>query len=234
MLSTSIEDYIKAIYGLEGEHRKATTKRIASSLDVKMASVTGMIKHLAAEGYLRHTPYYGVHLTEKGRKIAVKMIRRHRIIELFLCRTLSLTWDEVDADAEVLEHAVSDRLIERINEYLGNPEFDPHGAPIPTRDGSVPPRRGKPLDELSEGDRGHIVEVADDDPEFLRYLTKLRLKIGTAIRLRERAPFNGPITLQVGSRRVALGREASAQIRVGVDPEPKSKTRSTTRKRSPR
>ncbi len=98
MLSTSIEDYIKTIYGLEVEHRKATTKRIATSLDVKMASVTGMVKHLAAEGFLRHIPYQGVHLTEKGRKVAVKMIRRHRIIELFLCRTLSLTWDEVDAD----------------------------------------------------------------------------------------------------------------------------------------
>jgi DtxR family Mn-dependent transcriptional regulator len=119
MRSRSIEDYIKIIYRLEQDHERATTQRIAEQLKVRMASVTGMIKHLAAEGYLKHKPYYGVKLTEKGRRLALTMIRRHRLIELFLHQTLGLDWDEVHDDAEVLEHAVSDRLIERISRCAG-------------------------------------------------------------------------------------------------------------------
>ena len=216
MLSTSIEDYIKAIYGLELEDEKATTKRIAERLGVKMASVTGMIKHLAAEGYIRHTPYYGAKMSEKGRRVAVDMIRRHRLIETFLSQTLGLTWDEVDADAEVLEHAMSDRLIERIYEFLGRPEFDPHGSPIPRRDGSVPPARGKPLAQLPAGSRGAVVEVSDQDPEFLRYLTGLGLRIGSEVSVGECAPFGGPITLELGEGSVAIGPEAAQRIRVVV------------------
>lgn len=226
MLSTSIEDYIKAIYALEVDDQKATTKRIAQNLGVKMASVTGMVKHLAAEGYVRHTPYYGVKITDKGRHVAVKMIRRHRIIELFLSKTLDLMWDEVDADAEVLEHAVSDRLIERIYVFLGCPEFDPHGAPIPGHGQSLPPRRGVPLDQLPEGTRGCVVEVSDRDPEFLRYLTKLKVEIGSEIRVRERAPFDGPVSLELDTNTVVLGREACSRIRVNVDKKRKATRRS--------
>ncbi len=222
MLSTSIEDYIKSIYALEVDEHKATTKRIAQRLGVKMASVTGMLKHLAAEGYVRHRPYYGVRLTEKGRRVALDLVRRHRLIELFLTKTLGLGWDEVDADAEVLEHAVSDRLIERIYEHLGCPEFDPHGSPIPGKDGTISPPRGKPLDLLGEGDRGTVVEVCDRDPEFLRYLTRLKLQIGSEVRVRERAPFNGPVTLEFGSRAIAIGPEACSRIRVDVDEAPKA------------
>lgn len=216
MLSTSIEDYIKAIYSLETDERKASTKRIAQRLGVKMASVTGMVKHLAAEGYVKHTPYRGVQMTAKGRGVALKTIRRHRIIELFLAQTLGLTWDEVDADAEVLEHAVSDRLVERMYEHLGRPAFDPHGAPIPATDGSVPVRQGAPLTELKEGDRGRIVEVSDRDAEFLRYMTSLKLGIGSEVTVVEVAPFNGPVTLKVDSRSIAIGREACSRIRVTV------------------
>lgn len=228
MLSASIEDYIKGIYVLQADEQKATTKLIAQRLGVRMASVTGMLKHLAAEGYVRHKPYHGVRLTEKGRRVALDMIRRHRLIELFLSRTLGLSWDEVDADAEVLEHAVSDRLIERIYEYLGRPEFDPHGSPIPDKDGSIAPQRGVPLDQLTEGDGGRVVEVFDRDPEFLRYLTSLKLEIGSRIRVDERAPFGGPISLQLDSRKVAIGREAAAHIRVTVEKTPRP--RSTRKK----
>lgn len=216
MLSTSIEDYIKAIYAIEADDSRATTKRLAEKLDVKMASVTGMMKHLAAEGYVRHKSYYGVRLTDKGRGVALDLIRRHRLIELFLSRTLGLSWDEVDADAEVLEHAVSDRLIERIFDYLGHPEFDPHGSPIPGKDGSIQPQRGIPLDQATEGDRGRIVEVADGDPEFLRYLTRLGLTIGSRIRVRRRDPFGGPITLELESGTTAVGPEAASRIRVSI------------------
>lgn len=227
MLSTSIEDYVKAIYGLEIEDEKATTKRIAQRLGVKMASVTGMVKHLAAEGYIRHTPYYGAKMSEKGRRVAVDLIRRHRLIETFLCETLGLSWDEVDADAEVLEHAVSDRLIERIYEFLGQPEFDPHGSPIPRRDGSVPPARGRPLADMPAGSRGEVVEVSDQDPEFLRYLTGLGLQIGSEIHIRDRAPFGGPITIQLDTTTVALGPDAAKRIRVAVtEKQPASGKRS--------
>jgi len=216
MLSASIEDYIKAIYALESEHAKATTKEIADRLGVKMASVTGMVKHLSAEGYVRHAPYRGVHLTAKGRTVALGMIRRHRLIELFLNRTLGLSWDEVHADAENLEHVVSERLIEQIYEVLGRPEFDPHGSPIPTGDGTIAPSRGIRLDQMAEGAGGEVVEVSDRDPEFLRYLTGLGLRIGSEVEIRDRAPFNGPITLAVGDRTIAIGHEAGSRIRVAV------------------
>jgi DtxR family Mn-dependent transcriptional regulator len=213
MLSASIEDYIKAIYALEIEHARATTKEIADRLEVKMASVTGMMKHLAAEGYVKHTPYKGVQLTTKGRQVALGMIRRHRLIEAFLSKTLGLSWDEVHDDAEQLEHVVSDPLVERIFEYLGRPQFDPHGSPIPARDGTIAPQRGIRLDKMDIGSHGEIVEVSDRDPSFLRYLTDLGLGIGTRFEIRDRAPFNGPIQLVVGQRPVAIGHEAGSRIR---------------------
>ncbi len=216
MLSASIEDYIKAIYALQRDSQRATTKRIAQRLEVKMASVTGMVKHLAAEGYVRHIPYRGVQLSARGREVAVDMIRRHRLIELFLAKTLGLSWDEVDADAEVLEHAVSDRVIERIYEYLGRPEFDPHGSPIPDKNGSFPASPGVTLDQLPEGTKGRVAEVSDRDPGFLRYLTKLGLEIGTAMSVGERAPFNGPITVHLGSAEVSIGVEAASRIRIST------------------
>lgn len=214
MRTASIEDYIKTIYRLEADHERATTQRIAEQLRVRMASVTGMIKHLAAEGYLRHKPYYGVKLTDKGRRVALDMIRRHRIIELFLHKTLGLDWDEVHDDAEVLEHAVSDRLVERIYAFLGQPEFDPHGAPIPRTDGSFEPLRGQALSAHGVGEEGRIVHVPDTDPEFLRYLTSLGLKIGSAFRVLEKAPYDGPLMLRVGRRKIAIGHEAARRILV--------------------
>jgi DtxR family Mn-dependent transcriptional regulator len=215
MLSASIEDYIKVIYSLRARGERASTKRIAQALDVKMASVTGMIKHLASEGYLRHTPYRGVELTPRGREVALRMIRRHRLIEQFLVEVLRMGWDEVDADAEVLEHVMSDRLIERIYDALGKPEFDPHGSPIPGRDGEIRAIEAVSMAALEDGEQATVLQVSDRDPEFLRYLTKLGIKIGTKVRLIEQAPFDGPLTLRVGRRRILLGREAAGRIMVG-------------------
>ncbi len=214
MLSTSIEDYIKVIYRLEADDERATTQRIAEQLGVRMASVTGMIKHLAAENYLKHKPYYGVKLTDKGRRIALTMIRRHRLIEAFLHKTLGLDWDEVHDDAEVLEHAVSDKLIERIFSFLGQPEFDPHGAPIPRVDGTFEPLSGSALGDCSPGEYGKILHVSDSDPEFLRYLSGIGLKIGSSFRIIEKAPFDGPITIRAGRRKVMIGAEAARRILV--------------------
>ena len=212
MRSTSIEDYIKTIYMLEAEHQRATTQRIAKQMDVRMASVTGMVKHLAAEGYVRHKPYHGVKLTDKGRQVALQMIRRHRLIELFLHNTLGIDWDEVHDDAEVLEHAVSDKLIERIYLYLGKPDFDPHGAPIPKDDGSFEPLNVLPLIELEIDQPTEIVHVSDSDAEFLRYLTRIGLKIGSPVIVSEKEPFDGPITLRSGQEKIAIGCEAARRI----------------------
>jgi DtxR family Mn-dependent transcriptional regulator len=233
MLSASIEDYIKAIYALEAEHARATTKEIAERLEVKMASVTGMMKHLAAEGYVKHTPYKGVQLTVQGRQVALGMIRRHRLIELFLCQTVGLSWDAVHADAEQLEHVVSDQLVERMYVFLGRPEFDPHGSPIPARDGTIAPQRGVRLDKMDVGSLGEIVEVSDRDPSFLRYLTDLGLGIRTKFEIQDRAPFNGPIQLAVGQRKVAIGHEAGSRIRAAPwGRTPEEEVRRLRRKRT--
>ncbi len=218
-LSASIEDYIKTIYYLEAEDQRPTTKRIAGRLGVKMASVTGMVKHLAAEGYLRHKPYYGVLLTDKGRRVALATLRRHRIIELFLVETLGLGWDEVDADADALEHAVSDKLVERIYEYLGHPDVDPHGSPIPTRDGQVRTHGRTVLADIAVGAKGKVERVSDSDAAFLRYLTESGIRIGTAFAVTKRAPFDGPVTLRVGRRSVILGLEACRRIFVSKQGE---------------
>ena len=214
MPSISIEDYIKTIFMLEREHQRASTQRIAQHLDVKMASVTGMVKHLAAEGYVSHVPYKGVRLTRKGSGVALGMLRRHRLIELFLAKALDLPWEELHADAEALEHVVSDKLIERIFEYLGRPQFDPHGHIIPDKDGNLPPLRGVTLDQAEPGTQGKVVEVSDRDPEFLRYLTNLELTIGSKVRVKARAPFGGPIMLDIDGTTVAIGADAARRIRV--------------------
>ena len=216
MLSRSIEDYIKTVYELQGENQRVFTKDIARSMGVKMPSVSGMVKHLAAEGYLSHKPYKGVLLTKRGQSIAVDLLRRHRLIELFLNKTLGIPWDEIHEDAEVLEHVISNKLIERIFNFLGRPKFDPHGHTIPGKDGNLPLSRGVPLDKVSEGETGRVVEVSDHDPEFLRYLTGMKLKIGSEVQVKERAPFGGPIILKVERQSLAIGLDAARRIRVDI------------------
>ena len=216
MPSRSIEDYIKTVYELQGENQRVFTKDIARSMGVKMPSVSGMVKHLAAEGYLSHKPYKGVLLTKRGQRIAVDLLRRHRLIELFLSKTLDIPWDEIHEDAEVLEHVISNKLIERIYNFLGRPKFDPHGHTIPGKDGNLPLSRGVPLDKMSEGEIGLVVEVSDHDPEFLRYLTGLKLKIGSEVQVKERAPFGGPIMLKLERQSLAIGLDAARRIRVDI------------------
>ncbi len=216
MLSRSIEDYIKTVYELQGKNQRVFTKDIARSMGVKMPSVSGMVKHLAAEGYLSHKPYKGVLLTKRGQRIAVDLLRRHRLIELFLNKTLDIPWDEIHEDAEVLEHVISNKLIERIFNFLGRPKFDPHGHTIPGKDGNMPLSRGVPLDQVSEGETGRVVEVSDHDPEFLRYLTSLKLKIGSEVQVKEHAPFGGPIMLILERQSLAIGLDAARRIRVDI------------------
>lgn len=195
--TASVEDYLKTIYEIEEEAEAATTNDIASRLDVAPASVSGMVRRLAGQGLLEHEPYRGVRLTEEGRRVALSTMRRHRIIELFLTEKLGYPWDEVHDEAERLEHAASDLLVDRMAEVLGEPTRDPHGAPIPTREGKIETGETTALTELQPGERAHIIRVSDDDSALLRYLSELGLTLGATITVHEIAPFHGPITISV-------------------------------------
>jgi DtxR family Mn-dependent transcriptional regulator len=213
-----VEDYLKTIYEIERAGGAAATNDIAARLLVAPASVSGMIRRLADQGLLRHEKYRGVRLTEEGRRVALGTIRRHRILELFLTERLGYGWDRVHEEAERLEHAASDELIDRMAAALGEPTTDPHGAPIPTRDGDIREDGSIPLAELEPGECARITRVSDDDPALLRYLLRLGLTLDATVTLVDRAPFDGPITIRIDSARPpvehAIGR--SVALAVGV------------------
>lgn len=196
--SRAVEDYLKAVYKLEQAGDPVSTTALAEELARSAASVTNMVKSLAAQGLLRHTPYRGVLLTASGKAAALRIIRRHRVIELYLIERLGFSWEDVHAEAERLEHAASEALIDRMAQALGEPSIDPHGSPIPTRDGELARTEWIPLAELKRG-RGVVREVSDRSPRTLRELAALGLFPGTRIRcLGERA--DGVARLEVDDR----------------------------------
>ncbi len=182
--SVAVEDYIKQIWKLQRKGHRATTKAIAERLELGRGTVSGMLKHLSDRGLVDHEPYHGVRLTHAGETLALKIVRRHRLIELFLVKTLGLGWAQVHIDAERIEHAVSDTLIDTIDQYLGRPETDPHGAPIPSATGQLEPQHFKQLDQLKPGDCGRVRRVADSDPEFLQHLDSMNLGLGCQLKVR--------------------------------------------------
>jgi DtxR family Mn-dependent transcriptional regulator len=211
-LTASVEDYLKAIYNLSPEGRPASTSDIAHRLELSAPSVSGMVKRLSEQGLLEHVPYKGVQLTNEGRRAALRMIRRHRIIETYLVDRLGYTWDTVHAEAERLEHAVSDALIQRMADALGNPQADPHGEPIPTADGLIEEVSATPLPDVPPGDTVEVLRVTAGDPGRLRYLASLDLKPGAMVTVVERQPFQGPITLRINDRLQVLGHELGSSI----------------------
>ncbi len=212
MITREREDYLKTIYNLQQEDSPVRTTSIARALGVKPASVTGVIKRLAGLGYVQHEPYRGVTLTASGEKIALEVIRNHRLIELYLIGSLGYSWDEVHEEAERLEHAVSPRFIERIAALLGYPEIDPHGSPIPTQDGHVAHGSGLRLSELETGQHGTVERVSDDDPGLLRYLAGLGLRPGVRLTVLETPPYGGSIRIQVGDDEHHIGPQAALHI----------------------
>ena len=212
-LSEAIEDYVKAVWELSA-HRRVTTTALASELGVSAASATAMQKKLARLGLVVHEPYRGVTLTPAGERVALEVIRHHRLVERFLVETLGVPWDEVHAEAERWEHVLSEELEQRMDAALGFPTEDPHGAPIPAHDGGVAERASVRLAELEGGQRAVVAEVSDDDPELLRYLGGFGLYPGTEVEVLEAAPFDGPLTFRVGGGERALGREAARHVRV--------------------
>jgi DtxR family Mn-dependent transcriptional regulator len=212
--SATAEDYLKTIYELERGGAAAATTALAAQLGVAPASATGMVRRLAEQGLVRHEPYHGARLTTAGRRVALRVLRRHRVLEAYLVRALGYGWDEVHAEAERLEHAVSDALVDRMAAAIGEPAVDPHGAPIPSRDGTVAEGRYRPLDEVAEGSTAEIVRVADEDPGLLRYLAERALVPGAAVRVVQRAPFGGPITLDVGGVAQQIGPALAGRLLV--------------------
>jgi len=217
--SKAIEDYLKSIYKLEdpqsGE-KGVHTSAIASRLGIAQASVSNMIKKLAEQGYVEYAPYYGVSLTESGRQLALQMIRRHRVIEQYLVERLGYAWDEVDEEAEVLEHAVSDKLVNAMWLALGRPAYDPHGSPIPDEDGQILAQTLKPLTEFDEGAQVQLARIKNRSPEELRYLSSIGLKMGSCVTLKSKAPFNGPLMIEVGEHLHALDYRMAAALMVDV------------------
>ncbi len=211
-LTPSVEDYLKAIYHLSSQGGFAATSDIAALLDVAPPSVSGMVKRLSETGLIEHVPYRGVQLSPQGRRAALRMIRRHRILELYLTQQLGYDWDTVHEEAERLEHAVSDRLIERMAGALGDPHYDPHGAPIPTEAGEIEEAELQSLAEAPVGAEVVLRQVDDADPARLRYLAEQGLLPGTRLAIRDRQPFNGPTTVSFGDTTRVVGRELALTL----------------------
>ena len=206
-LTRSVEDYLKAIYHLSSQGGFATTSDIAAMLEVAPPSVSGMMKRLSETGLIEHVPYRGVQLTHQGRHAALQMIRRHRILEVYLTQQLGYDWGDVHAEAERLEHAVSEQLIDRMAGALGDPRYDPHGAPIPTAAGEIEEAELVSLAGAAVGAELILRQVGDENPARLRYLAEQGLMPGTRMTVVDRQPFNGPITVRIGGQTRVVGQE---------------------------
>jgi DtxR family Mn-dependent transcriptional regulator len=214
--SPAVEDYLKAIYTLTVTADTASTNDLAARLGVSTGSVSAMVGKLAEAGLVTHEPYRGAGLTEEGRRAALRVIRRHRLIELFLARSLDMPWEDLHDEAEILEHAVSDRLIDLIADKLGDPQFDPHGDPIPSRDLTIEPRPTISLAALDPKEEGIFVRIADSNPEMLRFLSEQGIGIGDRVEMVGQQPFDGPTVVRIAGREHALGLTLARAMRVSV------------------
>jgi len=212
VLSQAVEDYLKTIFTLEAEGNKATTTRIADALSVSSASATNMVKRLSKMGLVNYESYKGASLTKSGKKIALEIVRHHRLLELYLLEVMGYSWDEVHDEAEKLEHHISERFEDKIAELLDDPTHDPHGDPIPTKDGLMPEMDAEPLIK-AEKDQAYIVSrVKDQDPELLRYLEKIGLLPGIKVNIKEKAPFDGPVTVLIENDEQVIGNDVARNI----------------------
>ena len=216
MPSLTVENYVKAIYQISVQQggEAAATGQLAAALAVSPGTVTSMLKTLSESNLAEYTPHHGALLTPAGNALALRVVRRHRLIELFLVRTLDLTWDEVHDEAEHMEHAVSDLLVDRIDSYLGYPDSDPHGDPIPRADGSVDFPETRSLAACREGDCFRLIRVVDQSPEFLRFLTAAELAPGTQGKVVTNRSEAGLLSVEVSGQVTSLGREVAEKLLV--------------------
>jgi DtxR family Mn-dependent transcriptional regulator len=215
--SLTVENYVKSIALIAARNPAGTavsTGQLAQALGVSPGTVTGMLKTLSEAALATYTPYEGVRLSDAGSRLALMVIRRHRLLELFLARTLEMSWDEVHEEAEHMEHAVSERLIDRIEGFLGHPAVDPHGDPIPRADGSLTEPKGIPLSRCGRGQYFRVVRVLDQDPAFLRYLTECGLDLNAEGELIESRPVSAAVVCRLDGRDVALGLSAAEKVLV--------------------
>jgi DtxR family transcriptional regulator, Mn-dependent transcriptional regulator len=213
--SLTVENYVKTIALIAGRDPagdRVGTGELATALNVSPGTVTGMLKTLSEASLATYTPQEGARPTAAGRQLAMRVIRRHRLLELFLVQTLNMPWDQVHAEAENMEHAASDRLIDRIDDFLGHPTVDPHGDPIPRSDGSVAETEGAPLSKLPRGQHFRVVRVVDQDPAFLRYLSECGLDLNATAELIENRPEAGALVFCRHDRTVALGHAAADKV----------------------
>ncbi len=205
MPSQSVEDYLKQTYKLQSERGHVSLSQLAEKLKVSAPSVTQMVKKLEKDGLIEYTPYQGVVLTERGKKVALEVIRHHRLLELFLSEIMGYPIEKVDAEAEKLEHAISEDFEDTINQRLGNPKVDPHGDPIPTKDGKLSLHQYLPLAEASVGDPLVIKRVSDHDPAMVRYMHELGLLPNARVEVLHKEPFEGPLKILVEDRELVVG-----------------------------
>jgi DtxR family transcriptional regulator, Mn-dependent transcriptional regulator len=217
-VSSAVQDYAKAIYALErrGEGAAVTTNALADRLGVSPASASGMVKKLDGLGLVRHVPYHGVVLTERGARVALEVLRHHRLLERFLAEELGVPWDRVHDEAEVLEHVLSEELEELIAAKLGHPTIDPHGDPIPTAELVMVEPDTVSLDALDVGQAGTFVRISDSDPEMLRYLGARGIAPGDAFEVIDKQPFGGPVFARFGDSVHALGGRLASAMRAEV------------------
>jgi DtxR family Mn-dependent transcriptional regulator len=215
--SQAIEDYAKAIYALERRDcEPVSTNALAERLGVTAASASGMVKRLGELGLVEHQPYRGVSLTEDGRRVALEVMRHHRLLELYLVETLGVPWDRVHQEAEVLEHVLSEELEELIAAKLGDPTHDPHGDPIPTRELTIEEGTSQSLQSLEPGASGTFVRISDSDPEMLRFLAERGIAPGDQLEVIEKQPFDGPLFVRFADRVQVLGGALAKAMRVEV------------------
>lgn len=211
----AVEDYLKTIYTLAREESPVSTSRIAEAREVKPASATSMVQRLAKLNMVDYEKHYGVTLTDEGEKLALEVIRHHRLIELYLIEALGFTWDEVHEEADILEHVISEKLEERIAAALNFPQFDPHGDPIPTKEGQITHVDARPLASIEVGKRVCVKRILDDsNSELLRYLAELGLVPGVELDVLDIAPFQGPITIKIDEAQKVIGQKVALTILV--------------------
>jgi DtxR family transcriptional regulator, Mn-dependent transcriptional regulator len=217
-LSTAVEDYAKAIYALQRRSASGAvaTNDLAARLGVTAASASSMAKKLADLGLVEHAPYKGVRLTGQGERVALEVLRHHRLLELYLAEHLDVPWDRVHEEAEALEHVISEDLEARIAAKLGNPTHDPHGDPIPSAELEIDEGDTRPLEALEVGDEAVFVRVSDSDPAMLRYLEQRGIRLGDRFELVDRQPFDGPLTLRFGGGEEVIGGTLARSMRVEV------------------
>ncbi|MGY4100637.1 metal-dependent transcriptional regulator [Nocardia sp. R16R-3T] len=212
-LTSVAQDYLKVIWtAQEWSQEKVSTKLLAERIGVSASTVSEAVRKLADQGFVEHARYGSITLTEHGRRAAVAMVRRHRLLETFLVNELGYGWDEVHDEAEVLEHAVSELLMARIDAKLGYPDRDPHGDPIPSVDGAVPTPPARPLSDFHAGESGHVARISDADPDMLRYFGSVGIALDTAIVVLERRDFAGTIAIRIEDRTIDLGSPAAEAI----------------------